>query len=1282
MGIMGNGMTTKQQPPRRNTDTTRTARWLPILMPVVFLAVALLIVLSTTWSAAQRADAVDQRIRRTLLRNAMDMAAAIPLESARALSFTSADRDHPAFIEISNSMKAFSRIMPNRGIYSMRKRGESLLFGPESYDPGDPMASPPGVIYEQPPPAAITIFDDGRPVVFGPYTDEYGSFITALAPVYDPAADAITMVVGFDITTEDWAAQLRAARRPGVWGGSLLLVVLLLGGLVLAVKYRLPPASRHILRYAEIGFLTCFGLAFSLVLGTWSMDYEVREQRMAFEGLADAHAEVVRQTLARIDGKLRTVQRFFEASEFVDAEEFAHFAEAVTAQSALTGLGWIPGPDSLLVDPMAQAVDGDHEQAGSVTGPETTRQLTYHFHPPDRWHVLRDLDHGSDVLLETALARAARVPMYTHATVWPSSLKAEAHARLLLYRTLTVPPGMAARVPRQTGWVWGVLDLQTLLEAAFSELAPLKPMVEVRLYDVDATATITGAATFPPSAAHAPAVGGDKCPLMEVRQYRQALPAFGRVLAFEACPTDTFLATYPIRVGVVIGGAGVILTLFLTVLAGTLQRLQRVTESQRSEAKYRRLFEAMTSGFALHELLYDAQGNPVDYRFLEVNRAFEQQTGLKARDLIGRTLHEVLPDSEPFWLQRYAEVVRTGRSDRFEHYGVELDRHFEVIVYCPAPHHFAVLVNDITFRKRYEEQLARWQHLLELLMQLATRFINLPTDQIDEATRTALEEVACFNRADRAYQFTYDWDKETLSNTHEWCAEGVASTNATMRDVPIAMYPEAAALHRRGEPYFVSDVATMNDDDPGKKVFLEQGIQSLMTIPLMTDTGCIGFIGFETVRAQRNWAGEEISLLTLLAKLLTNAHLRKEAENERQALETKMQQSQKLESLGLLAGGIAHDFNNILTTVLGNADLALQDLSPVSPAREPLGAIETGARRAADLCRQMLAYAGRGRFVIESFSVNELIEEMLHLLKTSISKRALFNVHLEPELPRVKGDISQIRQILLNLVINASEALQEKSGTISLHTGLLDCDQDYLDDVLFDHEIDPGLYVVVEVADTGCGMDKETLVSIFDPFFTTKFTGRGLGLSAVMGIVRGHKGALKVYSEKNKGSIFKLLLPAATDEHETKSTGSVTPATQPMWQGSGTLLLVDDEESIRALASRLLGRMGFDVITANDGEEALVKYEQHRAQLVAIILDLTMPHKSGDEALSDLRKRDTSIPIIIASGYSTDELHDRMAVKGVTAFVQKPYNSKSLRETLSRILSEDAVDEASPPAGG
>ncbi len=394
---------------------------------------------------------------------------------------------------------------------------------------------------------------------------------------------------------------------------------------------------------------------------------------------------------------------------------------------------------------------------------------------------------------------------------------------------------------------------------------------------------------------------------------------------------------------------------------------------------------------------------------------------------------------------------------------------------------------------------------------------------------------------------------------------------------------------------------------------------------------------------------------------------RKRNEEDRLNLEKQLLHAQKLESLGVLAGGIAHDFNNLLTSIVGNTDLALMRLNPESPVRDNLHQVEQAATRAADLAKQMLAYSGKGKFVIEPIDMSRLVEEMTKMLEVSISKKCVLRFNFATPLPTVDADATQLRQIIMNLVINASEAIGDKSGVIAVSTGCMQCDRRYLNSAWLNEQIPEGLYVWLEIADTGCGMDKETASRIFDPFFTTKFTGRGLGMAAVLGIVRGHKGAIKIYSEPGRGTSFKVLLPAGEMPKELFNGGSDHHAE---WKGSGTVLLVDDEESVIGIGTEMLKELGFDVVTALNGREALDVFREHQNKICFVILDLTMPRLDGEQAFRELRRIQPDVKVIMSSGYNEQEVTQRFVGKGLAGFIQKPYKLSTLRSVISTLYNE------------
>jgi len=412
-----------------------------------------------------------------------------------------------------------------------------------------------------------------------------------------------------------------------------------------------------------------------------------------------------------------------------------------------------------------------------------------------------------------------------------------------------------------------------------------------------------------------------------------------------------------------------------------------------------------------------------------------------------------------------------------------------------------------------------------------------------------------------------------------------------------------------------------------------------------------------------------------LRGLMIDITERKLAEEEKLGLERQIQQGQKLESLGVLAGGIAHDFNNILTTILGNADLAMEGLSPHSPARSNIQNIEKASRRAADLAKQMLAYSGKGKFVVEPIDLGEFVEEMAHLLAVSISKSIVLNYNFADNLPAFDGDPTQVRQIIMNLILNSAEAIGKRSGVIALSTGAMHCDRAYLQGInthavaSFDAPLVEGVYVYLEVADTGCGMDLETIEKIFDPFFTMKFTGRGLGMSATLGIVRGHKGAIKIDSEVGKGTTFKVLFPASKlPANGTLQAEDGDEGVAATWQGEGTILIVDDEETICAMGRQMVEHMGFSAMTAADGREAVEVFGNYHKEIACVLLDLTMPHMGGEEAFRELRRIQPDVKVILCSGYGMQDATQFFIGQGLAGFLQKPYKMSALKETLAQLL--------------
>ncbi len=429
---------------------------------------------------------------------------------------------------------------------------------------------------------------------------------------------------------------------------------------------------------------------------------------------------------------------------------------------------------------------------------------------------------------------------------------------------------------------------------------------------------------------------------------------------------------------------------------------------------------------------------------------------------------------------------------------------------------------------------------------------------------------------------------------------------------------------------------------------------------------------FETARMRKDGNQIEVSLsispvYDKNGRVIAASHVARDI-TERRSLETKRLHAQKLESLGVLAGGIAHDFNNLLTGILGNASLVAEGLQQSNPDRPILQECIAAAERAALLTKQLLAYAGKGRFVTEPINLSHLVRQISALIQTSISRKVQVRMELANDLPSIEADAGQLQQVIMNLVINGAEAIAEDVGIVVCTTAVQMVDDAYIKSLGAEGQyISPGRHVMLEVQDSGCGMDEATLLRIFEPFFSTKFTGRGLGLAAVSGIVHGHRGALRVYSTPGKGTSFKVLFPAA----EAALNSPQPPTTAANLEGSGnTVLIVDDEDSVRSVARNTLQRRGYRTIEARDGREALEVFRKFAHEISLVLLDLTMPYMNGEEVLRELQIITPSVKVVLSSGFNEVEAIRRFTGKGLAGFLQKPYTAMRLAEAVKAIIGQ------------
>jgi PAS domain S-box-containing protein len=732
---------------------------------------------------------------------------------------------------------------------------------------------------------------------------------------------------------------------------------------------------------------------------------------------------------------------------------------------------------------------------------------------------------------------------------------------------------------------------------------------------------------------------------------------------------------------------------------------QREDALRESKLTYQTLFREMLDGFALHEIILNNQGKPSDYRFIAVNPAFERLTGLTGEFITGKTVLEVLPATESHWIELYGNVALTGESASFQSYSVELNKHFEVTAFRPAPNQFACIFMDITERRLSETYREMARDVLQILNEpedlrsSIRRVIDVLTTKSGfDAVGIRLQDGNTFPYYDQS-GFSPDLLQEENSILDRCKDVG------TCRDAGGAVNPECICgmviagktdpdlpFFTVGGSFWTNDSALLLNVPPGddpryhpRNHCTQQGYASIALVPVRNKEHIVGLIQFND-RRKGCFTVDTVELLEGIASHIGSALMRKQAEEEKIRLEAQYQQTQKLESLGVLAGGIAHDFNNILSIILGHCHILEEDIDSGIDSKSHIQHISRSADRAAELCRQMLSYAGKSELYRTNINVCLLIDENVKMLKSAIKKDISIELDLARDVPEITGDNAQIQQVVMNLIINAAEAIDDRTGTISIALDSIVISDKLTDTDFLGSTIPSGRYACLTVSDNGCGIDPDTLKRIFEPFFTTKFTGRGLGMSAVLGIITSHHGSLQLSSIPGIGTTFKVYLPLNTGRADQLETGreNSTVFSKKMY---GTVLLVDDEEGLRVIGSALLKAMGFTVITAADGNEAVDIFRDRGTAIDLILLDLIMPGMDGREAYRNLRAISPATPIVFSSGYYSEaEMSVTADDDKYVAVIQKPYKSDQLRTILTKFIyqpeeqARDSDDSMPHPA--
>jgi len=766
------------------------------------------------------------------------------------------------------------------------------------------------------------------------------------------------------------------------------------------------------------------------------------------------------------------------------------------------------------------------------------------------------------------------------------------------------------------------------------------------------------------------------------------------------------------------------------VFSDVTERARMEQVLRESEQRYRSLFSEMTAGFALCEVICEAQGAPATYRLLDVNPAYEEIFGQRREDVLCKTIHQVLPTVDASWVRMHGEVALTGRGVHFQKYFPALDKYLQGSAYCPERGKCAVTFTDVTEAVRAQEALTKERNLLRTLIDLLPDCIYAidadgrivltnPADTATIGVKSACEvlgkTILELMPGEMGRQL---WDTEQVVLTtgkpitnveeHMIGVDGVArwvlTSKVPLRDEhgrtmglvgvsrDITESKRAGEALRKSEERYralaenSSDVIERFDRDarhlyanPAVKTvtgFANDAVVSKThrELGLPSDTASWWEQNVRSVFESGGFYEAQQEIFVSQRRLTFDWRLVPELDEngrvvsvlatgrdvtESKNLEQQLLQAQKMEAVGQLAGGIAHDFNNLLTGILGYANMLKLESDPRSDVHKAADTIEKAAERAAQLTKQLLGFARRGKLLRVPININNVTQEVISLLGRTIDKNISIIRHLSTVPPWVTGDPGQLQQAVLNLAVNARDAMPD-GGEVSFETKIVDLDQEYCRN---HSEAVPGRFVRVSVADTGCGIPKDIQQRIFEPFFTTKGTdkGTGMGLAMVYGIVRNHGGFVRVYSELGQGSRFDVYLPLSVVDAPSDA------GPQPL-KGAGRILLVDDEEVIRNVAASMLRNLGYDVVPASGADEAIEYYSRHGDSIDLAVLDMVMPKSGGRECFHALKKINPSVRAILSTGYGLNGKAQELVDEGMKGFVQKPYTLRDLSTAVANAL--------------
>ena len=1351
-----------------------------------------LVLLIGIWQRFQLVSLHDQYKRENLLMQAISIAQTEPPLAIKDFSFQAADRQNPVFQGLNRQFANASEHMDLAGLYTVIQRDGQFVFGPESYPEGDPYASLPGTVYQNPPPQLAAAFVTRLPQVTPLYTDEFGTSVSALVPIIEPLTGHVVMVLGADLNIVRWRnSRMVIGIVPLTF--TLLVIILLNGGFfVLMWRSHLPKMTRWQLRYAEA--VVCALVMITLTVATaWRLRYsETLTRKGLFAALAQQHAAAVTRELNGIQNSLECLNRIFQASDHISNPEFSSYASLFTANNAIQAALWLPAvaaKDAPRVEAEAKAAgfsgfriwqSDDKGCSVPAAGRPILFPILYHV-PLDEQAKALGFDHGAEPRRATALQAAlqtgqptatdpvtlfavtntpygifvyqattsqtqtgavavvvnteslVRVPMNRVVTEHGSGLISDlfqlsARQEPLFLATsvrdpttdipcwhphdngfqlkfpffsfgkaygllIYVSPAWLAAHPLRQGITTAICGLLlTILLTVFtvflsdrrialerevrSRTAELKTAhnkiqtvlsaapVSVLVFDsegciLDANPRAgsfvdTGSSTCRHETCgvflrcirrHDSPGGCEKGPFCADCVLRRTIrevadggvPVYDRDMQITTDQPDGNTKTFHLKFGasrVITGGQRQVVV-----------AIYDITDWHHTESLYQTMFNEMHYGFMLLEPV--ANATPADFTCVAANPAIQRMTGLLPDTLRGKTIRQFDQTFPDELMATFVHTEKTGEAALFGLFIEAIKKHFEGTVFQPSPGQIACIFTDVTDRKEAAEK-ARFaaEETRRLLneTQAAQHDLIIAVEEQKRADEALIHErnllyALMDNLPDRIYFKDIESRFMKISKAHAFSLglatpeEAIGKSDADFKPAEVAHRIREKEKHiiATGHPLLAQVEEKKTADGKARWV-------SASKAPI------------------KDAAGQVVGLVGISRDITHEIELQQQ-----------LQQASKMDAIGRLAGGVAHDFNNLLQAILGFTEILLTGVGEQDPQYEDLKQIERAAKRAADLTRQLLVFSRKQRVELQIIDINQIILTTEKMLRRLMGENIEIVLLLNADVKAIRADPSQVEQIIMNLAVNAKDAMPQ-GGRLTFKTNPVELQA--IDTALFP-ESRPGMFTCLAVSDTGCGIGNDLLQHLFEPFFTTKENGKGtgLGLSVIYGIVKQSGGWVSVYTEEMQGTTFKIFLPAYEGAPVERDTESRSPEMLTLPGLGKGVLLVEDEPGVRSLAALVLQSAGYTVFACESAPLAKTLFAREGTHIDLLFSDVVLVGQNGIELAHELRNLRPGLPVLLCSGYADDSVRWESIQKEGFHFLPKPYPTVKLLTSVREILT-------------